>query len=59
VKAFGEVTHLPDFIPDPPSRIKDRGPEATTIWQNRWLEGNGNNLSEFDLDQIDSEAATM
>jgi len=57
VKAFGEVTHTPDFIPDPPSRIKDRGPEATTIWQNRWLEGNGNNLSEFDLDQISSEAS--
>ena len=55
VKAFGEVTHAPDFIPAPPSRIAQRGPEAVAIWKNRWLEGNGNNLSEFDLDQI-SEA---
>ena len=55
VKAFGEVTHTPDFIPAPPSRIAQRGPEAVAIWKNRWLEGNGNNLSEFDLDQI-SEA---
>ena len=55
VKAFGEVTHTPDFIPAPPSRIAQRGPEAVAIWKTRWLEGNGNNLSEFDLDQI-SEA---
>ena len=52
VKAFGEVTHTPEFMPDPPSRIAERGPEAIVIWKNRWLEGNGNNLSEFDLDQI-------
>ena len=55
VKAFGEVTHAPDFMPAPPSRIAQRGPEAVAIWKNRWLEGNGNNLREFDLDQI-SEA---
>ena len=59
VKAFGEVTHAPDFVPDPPSRIAERGPEATMIWKNRWLEGNGNNLSEYDLDQIDADAASM
>ena len=52
VKAFGEVTHTPDFIPAPPSRIAQRGPEAVAIWKTRWLEGNGNNLSEFDLAQI-------
>ena len=56
VKAFGEVTHAPDFVADPPSRIKERGQEAVDIWKNRWLEGNGNNLSEYDLDQIAAEA---
>ena len=56
VKAFGEVSHVDTFIPDPPSRIADRGEEAVEIWKNRWIEGNGNNLSEYDLDQIASEA---
>ena len=55
-KAFGEVTHHPDFIPDPPDRIAQRGIEAVEIWKNRWLEGNGNNLSEYDLDQIAAAA---
>ena len=55
-KAFGEVTHQPDFIPDPPDRIAQRGIEAVEIWKNRWLEGNGNNLSEYDLDQIAAAA---
>ena len=55
-KAFGEVTHHPDFIPAPPDRIAQRGPEACETWKNRWLEGNGNNLSEYDLDQIAAAA---
>jgi hypothetical protein len=52
VRAVGEVTHAPGFVPDPPSRIKDRGEEAVRIWTERWLENNGDNLSEYDLDQI-------
>ena len=56
VKAFGEVSHIDGFVPDPPSRIADRGPEAVDIWKTRWIEGNGNNLSEYDLDQIAAEA---
>lgn len=56
VKAFGEVSHVDGFVPDPPSRITERGQEAVDIWRNRWIEGNGNNLSEYDLDQIASEA---
>ena len=46
VAAFGEVTHTPDFMPDPPSRISDRGAEAVVVWKTRWAEGNGNNLNE-------------
>jgi len=57
VRAVGEVTHVPGFVPDPPSRIKDRGPEAVRIWTERWLDDNGNNLSEYDLDQIVEGAA--
>ena len=57
VAAFGEVTHKPDFMPDPPSRIADRGPEAIVVWKTRWAEGNGNNLNEYDLDQIVAEAS--
>ena len=57
VAAFGEVTHTPDFMPDPPSRIADRGPEAIVVWKTRWAEGNGNNLNEYDLDQIVAEAS--
>ena len=56
VKAFGEVSHIDGYVPDPPSRISDRGPEAVDIWKTRWIEGNGNNLSEYDLDQIAAEA---
>lgn len=56
VRAVGEVTHEPSFIPDPPSRIADRGPEAIRIWTDRWLENNGDNLSEYDLDQITAGA---
>jgi hypothetical protein len=57
VRAVGEVTHVPGFVPDPPSRIKDRGPEAVRIWTERWLDNNGDNLSEYDLDQIAEGAA--
>ena len=56
VRAVGEVTHAPGFVPDPPSRIKDRGEEAVRIWQDRWLDNNGDNLSEYDLDQIAATA---
>tara|TARA_R100001086_G_scaffold16149_1_gene7949 strand:+ start:629 stop:1042 length:414 start_codon:yes stop_codon:yes gene_type:complete len=52
VRAVGEVTHLPGFVPAPPARISDRGSEAVRIWTDRWLENNGDNLSEYDLDQI-------
>ena len=52
VRAVGEVTHVPGFVPDPPSRIKDRGEEAVRMRQDRWLDNNGDNLSEYDLDQI-------
>ena len=56
VRAVGEVTHAPGFVPDPPSRIKDRGEEAVRIWQDRWLDNNGDNLSEYDLDQLAATA---
>ena len=58
VRAVGEVTHLPGFVPSPPARVSDRGPEAVQIWTDRWLDNNGDNLSEFDLDQI-AESAEM
>ena len=57
VAAFGEVTHTPDFMPAPPSRISERGPEAEIVWRTRWAEGNGNNLNEYDLDQIAAAAS--
>jgi hypothetical protein len=57
VAAFGEVTHTPDFMPVPPSRISERGPEAEIVWRTRWAEGNGNNLNEYDLDQIAAAAS--
>lgn len=56
VRAVGEVTHAPGFVPDPPSRIADRGEEAVRIWTDRWLDNNGDNLSEYDLDQLASTA---
>tara|TARA_R100000322_G_scaffold116147_1_gene74611 strand:- start:333 stop:758 length:426 start_codon:yes stop_codon:yes gene_type:complete len=56
VRAVGEVTHAPGFVPDPPSRIKERGEEAVRIWTDRWLDNNGDNLSEYDLDQIATTA---
>ena len=56
VKAIGEVTHVDGFAPDPPGRISDRGPEAVRIWQERWLDNNGDNLSEYDLDHMAIEA---
>ncbi len=56
VRAVGEVTHLPGFVPAPPSRVADRGPEAIRIWTDRWLDNNGDNLSEYDLDQITAGA---
>ena len=56
VRAVGEVTHAPGFVPDPPSRIKERGEEAVRIWTDRWLDNNGDNLSEYDLDQIAATA---
>ena len=56
VKAIGEVTHIDDYVPDPPGRISDRGPEAVRIWQERWLDSNGDNLSEYDLDHMALEA---
>ena len=56
VKAIGEVTHADGFVPDPPGRISDRGPEAVRIWQERWLDNNGDNLSEYDLDHMALEA---
>lgn len=58
VRAVGEVTHLPGFVPSPPARVSDRGPEAVQIWTDRWLDNNGDNLSEFDLDRI-AESAEM
>ena len=58
VRAVGEVTHMPGFVPSPPARVSDRGPEAVQIWTDRWLDNNGDNLSEFDLDQI-AESAEM
>ena len=56
VRAVGEVTHEPGFVPEPPSRIADRGEEAVRIWQDRWLDNNGDNLSEYDLDQLAATA---
>ena len=56
VKAIGEVTHIDGYVPDPPGRISDRGPEAIRIWQERWLDSNGDNLSEYDLDHMALEA---
>jgi len=56
VKAVGEVTHADGFIPDPPARIAERGPEAIEIWKQRWLDNNGDNLSEYDLDHMSVEA---
>ena len=56
VKAIGEVTHADNYVPDPPGRISDRGPEAVRIWQERWLDNNGDNLSEYDLDHMALEA---
>ena len=56
VRAVGVVTHAPGFVPDPPSRIKERGEEAVRIWTERWLDNNGDNLSEYDLDQIAATA---
>ena len=56
VKAIGEVTHIDGYVPDPPGRISDRGPEAIRIWQERWLDSNGDNLSEYDLDHMSLEA---
>lgn len=56
VRAVGEVTHMPGFVPSPPARVSDRGPEAVQIWTDRWLDNNGDNLSEFDLDQIAQSA---
>ena len=56
VRAVGEVTHEPSFVPEPPSRIADRGEEAVRIWQDRWLDNNGDNLSEYDLDQLAATA---
>ena len=50
--------HMPGFVPSPPARVSDRGPEAVQIWTDRWLDNNGDNLSEFDLDQI-AESAEM
>ena len=41
----------------PPSRISERGPEAEIVWRTRWAEGNGNNLNEYDLDQIAAAAS--
>jgi hypothetical protein len=58
VRAVGEVTHIPGFVPSPPARVSDRGPEAVQIWTDRWLDNNGDNLSEYDLDQI-AEGAEM
>ena len=58
VRAVGEVAHIPGFVPSPPARVSDRGPEAVQIWTDRWLDNNGDNLSEFDLDQI-AESAEM
>tara|TARA_R100000664_G_scaffold9269_2_gene15501 strand:+ start:6573 stop:6992 length:420 start_codon:yes stop_codon:yes gene_type:complete len=54
--AYGEVTHAPDFVADPPGRITERGADAVATWKQRWLEGNGNNMSEYDLDQLGAEA---
>ena len=56
VKAIGEVTHIDGYVPDPPGRISDRGPEAIRIWKERWLDDNGDNLSEYDLDHMALEA---
>ena len=56
VRAVGEVTHEPGFVPDPPSRIKERGEEAVRIWTERWLDNNGDNLSEYDLDHLAATA---
>ena len=56
VRAVGEVTPEPGFVPDPPSRIKERGEEAVRIWTERWLDNNGDNLSEYDLDQLAATA---
>ena len=56
VKAVGEVTHADGFVPDPPSRIAERGPEAVRIWTERWLDNNGDNLSEYDLDHMALDA---
>lgn len=54
--AYGEVTHAPDFVADPPGRIAERGADAVATWKQRWLEGNGNNMSEYDLDQLGAQA---
>ena len=54
--AYGEVTPAPDFVADPPGRISERGPDAVATWQRRWLEGTGNNMSEYDLDPLGAEA---
>ena len=56
VKAVGEVTHADGFVPAPPSRIAERGPEAVRVWTERWLDNNGDNLSEYDLDHMALDA---
>ena len=56
VRAVGEVTHEPGLVPDPPSRSTERGEEAVRIWTERWLDNNGDNLSEYDLDQLAATA---
>tara|TARA_R100001079_G_scaffold25651_1_gene12897 strand:- start:5081 stop:5500 length:420 start_codon:yes stop_codon:yes gene_type:complete len=56
VRAIGEVTHAEGFIPAPPSRITDRGPEAVRVWTERWFDNNGDNLSEYDLDHMALDA---
>jgi|TARA_R110000824_G_scaffold75527_1_gene191629 hypothetical protein len=52
VRAIGEVTHVEGFVPDPGGRISDRGPEAEAFWRQRWENHDGDNLSEYDLDEM-------
>ena len=56
VRAIGEVTHIEGYMPSPPSRISDHGPEAVAVWEQRWKDNNGDNLSEYDLDHMALDA---
>ena len=42
--------------PAAPAASPERGPEAVRVWTERWLDNNGDNLSEYDLDHMALDA---